>query len=195
MTFTCEICGAVFTRRTTMRRHTNTVHARRFWQPQRQTGGSLDNAPPRLDDPELDAVYNQYWVAIRSYRRDYGKIQQIHNRRLSSENTADVEQELWAIYHQQKNAFKINFSYGFVLRHVETGELRYFHASQNNARLMDVPRLVRNEEDFTRLLRDIHQEDVLEHVRQQRPDTKWTVHIVTNLSIYINPVAGHPLMN
>jgi hypothetical protein len=38
------------------------------------------------------------------------------------------------IFIQQTSAFRINVSFGFILRNVETGELRYYHPSQNNAR-------------------------------------------------------------
>ena len=193
MAFVCNICKAVFARRYHLTRHTDSVHRHKYWAPVRQTGGSLDNAPPHLEDHELRAVYRDFWSAIRSYRHDYGKVQQIHNRRLISETMRDVEPELWTIFRSQRQAFKVNFSYGFVLRHTETGEYRYFHASQNNARLLDVPRLVRNQEDFSKLLEDIRQEDVLEFTRLQRPDTKWTVHIVTNLTVYVNPIHDHPI--
>jgi hypothetical protein len=40
------------------------------------------------------------------------------------------------IFKQQTTAFKINLSFGFILRNVETGELRYYHSSQNNSRLL-----------------------------------------------------------
>jgi hypothetical protein len=52
------------------------------------------------------------------------------------------------IFTQQTSAFRINVSFGFILRNVETGELRYYHPSQNNARFFDVPHLIRNEEDL-----------------------------------------------
>jgi hypothetical protein len=42
---------------------------------------------------------------------------------------------------------EINLSFGFILRNVETGELRYYHSSQNNSRMFDVPHLIRTEED------------------------------------------------
>jgi hypothetical protein len=47
--------------------------------------------------------------------------------------------------------FKINLSFGFILRNVETGELRYYHSSQNNSRFFDAPHLIRTEEDLERL--------------------------------------------
>ena len=138
-------------------------------------------------------VYSEYYSAIRSYRHDHGRIQQIYNRELTSEDSRDLEPELWAIFNLQKNAFKVNFSYGFILRNIETGELRYYHASQNNTRLLDVSRLIRNEEDFTEVLEELRENDVLEFVRQQRENTKWIVDIVTNMSIYVNPVKDHPI--
>ena len=148
---------------------------------------------PPMQDGELGDIYKRYWQAIRTYRRNYGRVQQIHNLQLSSVNTRDVEPALWDIFESQKNAFKINFSYGFVLIHNETSDLRYYHASQNNARLFDMPKLVRNKDDFKEVLEAIAKEDILEYVRQQRPDTKWVVHIVTNLAVYINKIYEHPI--
>jgi hypothetical protein len=39
-------------------------------------------------------------------------------------------------------------AFGFILRNVDTGELCYYHSSQNNSRFLDVPHLIRNEEDL-----------------------------------------------
>ena len=55
---------------------------------------------------------------------------------------------------------------------VETGELRNYHSSQNNARFFYVPHLIRNEEDLERFLDELSRHDMLEFIRQQRPDTK-----------------------
>jgi hypothetical protein len=192
----CKTCSKCFTRRDNLQRHEKICHAgssRDFWKPKRQTGGALEPEPPQLEDKELQKVYTEYWSAIRSYRHDQGDVQQVHNRRLTSADTKDVESELWKIFGVQKHAFKINFSYGLILRHNDTGELRYFHACQNNARLLDMPWLVRNEDDFKNLLEKIRQYDILEYARQQRPDTKWMVYIVSNMSVYINAVADHPI--
>jgi hypothetical protein len=59
---------------------------------------------------------------------------------------------------------------------METGELRYYHSSQNNSRLLDVPHLIRTEEDLEKFLNELQGQDILEYIRQQRPDTKWVVH-------------------
>jgi hypothetical protein len=52
------------------------------------------------------------------------------------------------LYRQQTTAFKIDLSFGFIFRNIETGVLLYYHSSQNNARLFDVPHLIRTEEDL-----------------------------------------------
>ena len=59
------------------------------------------------------------------------------------------------IFRQQTTAFKINLSFGFILRIVDTGELRYYHSSQNNSRLFDVPHLIRTEEDLEKFLDEL----------------------------------------
>jgi hypothetical protein len=84
------------------------------------------------------------------------------------------------IFTQHTTAFTINLSFGFMLRNVETGELRYYHPSQNTARFVDVPHLIRTEEDLDKFLDDLSRQDILEFIRQQRPDTKWVAHLVTN---------------
>jgi hypothetical protein len=56
-------------------------------------------------------------------------------------------------------------SFGFILRNVETGELRYYHSSQNNSRFFDVPHLIRTEEDLERFLEELSRHDMLEYRR------------------------------
>jgi hypothetical protein len=89
--------------------------------------------------------------------------------------------------------FKINVSFGFILRHMETGELRYYHSSQNNSRFFDVPHLIRTEEDLEKFLDELQGQDILEYIRQQRPDTKWVVHLLTNVTFYVNKLFDHPI--
>jgi hypothetical protein len=97
------------------------------------------------------------------------------------------------IFRQQTTAFKINVSFGFVLRHMETGELRYYHSSQNNSRIFYVPHLIRTEEDLERFLDELQGQDILEFIRQQRPDAKWVVHLLNNVTFYVNKLFDHPI--
>ena len=119
-----------------------------------------------------------------------GRLQRIYNVDLRLP-IPDLEQ---VIFYDQDVSFKMNASFGFVLRNQETGELRYFHSSLNNERVLEVPHLVRNQEEFqTGLSRIMTDRDALEHLRAQRPNSKWVVHKVTNLTFYVNPIIEHPI--
>jgi len=97
------------------------------------------------------------------------------------------------IFDQQSTAFTINLSFGFMLRNVETGELRYFHSSFNNKRYFDIPNRIRNEEDLERFIEEIARQDLWEYIRQQRPDTKWVVQLITNVAFYVSKINNHPI--
>jgi hypothetical protein len=34
---------------------------------------------------------------------------------------------------------------------------------------------------------------MLEYIRQQRPDTKWVLHLLTNVTFYVNKLFDHPI--
>jgi hypothetical protein len=76
---------------------------------------------------------------------------------------------------------------------METGELRYNHSSQNNSKLFYVPHLIRTKEDLLRFLDEMQGQDILEFIRQQRPDTKWVVHLLTNVTFNVNKLFDHPI--
>ena len=103
--------------------------------------------------------------------------------------------QMQILFRSQHSRFKINVSFGFILKHIETGELRYYHSSQNIGRLLEVPHLVSNQRDFDTFLDSILVEDVLEWARQQRPDTKWIVLCVTNVTVFVNKLPHHLIGN
>ena len=74
-----------------------------------------------------------------------------------------------------------------------TGQLRYFHPSQNNSRVLDEPVLVTNAADFDQFLQVIRHPDVLEWARQQRPNSKWVVDRVCHVTFYVNKIINHPI--
>ena len=74
---------------------------------------------------------------------------------------------------------------------METGELRYYHSSKNNSRFFDVTHLIRNE--FERFLDELQGQDILEFIRQQSPDKKRVVHLLTNVTFYVNKLFDHPI--
>ena len=90
----------------------------------------------------------------------------------------------------QKTRFKINYAFGFVLRNIETGEFRYYHAS-NNTLMLDTAVLISNETKLNELLANITDESFPDFIL--RPDTKWRLHQITNLLFFVSHLKRAPL--
>ena len=80
-------------------------------------------------DDKLINYYRSQWSSIRTNRRS-GRIQSTYNIRLTHLNTTSLHHTLWNIFKTQSSAFKINLSFGFILRNKISGEHRYFHSSK-----------------------------------------------------------------
>jgi hypothetical protein len=145
------------------------------------------------EDPETRVLYIQHWKSIRTEEATRNRIQDRYNFTLHEMTASTFPEMVRSLYRQQTTAFKINLSFGFILRHIETGLLRYYHASQNNARFFETPHLIRTEEGLERFLDELSRHDILEYIRQQRPDTKWVVHLQTNVTFYLNTLIQHPI--
>jgi hypothetical protein len=96
------------------------------------------------EDPENRALYRQHWQSIRTEETTGNHIQERYNFTLHDMTSSTFPEIVRYLYRQQTTAFKINLSYGFILRNIETGVLQYYHCSQNNAKLFDVPHLITN---------------------------------------------------
>jgi hypothetical protein len=145
------------------------------------------------EDPETRALHRQHLQSIRTEEATDNRIQDRYNFTLHEMTASTFPEMVRSLFRQQSTAFKINLSFGFILRNIETGVLRYNHHSQNNARYFDVPHLIRTEEDLERFLEELSRHDTLEYIRQQRPDTKWVIHLLTNVTFYINKLIQNPI--
>ena len=65
------------------------------------------------------------------------------------------------------------FSLAYVLRNIETNELRYFHASYNNHLMLEIALLISNRQELFDFLNSIAEESFTENIT--RPDTKWKI--------------------
>ena len=93
----------------------------------------------------------------------------------------------------EPTVFKINLSFGFILRNTETEAVQYHHASANNNLVFEQPFLVSNREDLERLYEEISKIDFLQWVRQQRPNSKCVVDLVTNVTWFVWKIREHPI--
>ena len=136
---------------------------------------------------------HENWASVRTHVVN-GPVQTRYNHRLTSLDTRDLQEPLFALFDQQKTAFKVNASYGFVLKEKQSGRLRYYHSTSNCCgRLLEEPSLIANRDDFDRFLARIAESDILQWAITQRPNSDWVCEHVTNVTFFINRIAQHPI--
>ena len=122
----------------------------------------LEAPPPPLVDEygsELQDVVIRNRGSIRTYR-SHGPVQSRYNFRLMTSDT--VRLELGHIFADQTTDFKLNSSYGFILRSRTSGRYRYYHSSCDCCgRYLDEPSLITNADTFENFLERIKEPDIL----------------------------------
>jgi len=153
--------------------------------------------PPRelLERSTYPDILERYWRSIRTCHVTGSRVQDRYNYRwIDDAPWSDWEHRLTQeVFEPLTQQVKINASYGYVLRNVVSDDLRYYHSCQNNTRLLDESFHIADPASFRHFLDAIHQRDVLEWARQQRPDSQWVVEAVTNITIFVNKLRGHPM--
>ena len=141
-------------------------------------------------DPEVKDFMQKYWGSIRSFTKK-GKVQNIFNIFYDRDFKDLIEAIAERIMTYQKNRFKINYSLGFILKNIETKEFRYYHASFNNAQILETALLINNQKDLKNFLHSLAEESFYDGLT--RPDTKWKVVQVSNITFYANSLKDAPL--
>ena len=143
---------------------------------------------------ETNTLYRNNWSAIKSYAM-IRRFTKIYNLRILNNDIAAAlhQPNVRRIFEEQKVKFKINTSLDFILINNTEQKLRYYHASSNKDRLFHNPILIESLEDYTNFINKIIDKDFIEHMTRNRPDTSWSVHCVTNLSLYLWMIPDHPV--
>ena len=87
-------------------------------------------------------------------------------------------------FRRHSHAFKINMSFLYIFQNCETGEYRFFYASINE-QLLNIPKLIRNQEDLSKLLDHLASKDYRTFLKQHRPNSKWTIERIVNLCVIL----------
>ena len=145
-------------------------------------------------DEGISQMYRQHWPQIRTRFSRHKRLQDWYNNfRLSTISPASLCEQLSRIFADQTTVFKINFSFRFILCNTETGALQYHHPSTNNNLVLEQPFLVSNCKDLNCALQEISNIDFLEWVHQQRPNSKWVVDFITNVTWFVWKICDHPI--
>ena len=137
--------------------------------------------------------YRRHWHQIRTRFSRKNRLLDWYNYRLFSLHSIELLQHLNEIFTDQTTVFKLNVSFGFILRNNETGSLQYYYASRNNNHLFDTPFQIATAADLQQVRQTLHDTDILEYVRQQRPNSKWVVEQVTNATFFVTKLRDHAI--
>ena len=206
--FTCDVCHSGFTRKDNLDHHKRTVQCGSPPQPgpapKRRRIASLDEdplTPPPVEhaaNDELSSAIRDFvhenWGSVRTHVV-HGPIQTRYNRRLTGLDMRDLHDQLFLLFDQLTTAaFKVNVSFGFVLREKENNRLRYYHSSNNCCgRYLEEPSLITNRDDFESFLERIREPDILQWAVAQRPNSDWVCEHVTNATFFLNRIVDHPI--
>ena len=204
--FVCATCNSSFGRKQELDRHVKTVKCGFPPQPgpsapkRRRIALNEDplSPPPveQLDDElssDLQDTVRDNWGSIRTYVAQ-GPVQTRYNHRLTTMDTRELQEPLRQLFEEQTTSFKLNLSFGFILKQKVTGRLRYYHSSNNCCgRLLEEPSLITNRGDFDRFLERIRVPDILQWAIAQRPNSDWVCEHVTNATFFLNRIVQHPI--
>ena len=204
--FVCTVCNSSFGRKYNLDRHRRTVQCGAPPQPgpsapkRRRIALNEDplSPPPveQLDDElssDLQDAVRDNWGSIRTYVAQ-GPVQTQYNHRLTTMDTRELQEPLRQLFEEQTTDFKVNLSFGFILKQKVTGRLRYYHSSNNCCgRLLEEPSLITNRGDFDRFLARIQESDILQWAIAQRPNSDWVCEHVTNATFFLNRIVQHPI--
>ena len=115
----------------------------------------------------------------------------IYNYQLHSLCVDEMKEHLLAIFRNQRTAFKLKMSLGFILRNNEDQSLHYYYASQNNQLIFSDPYFVGNLEDLNKLTHRIDELDLLSHVTY--PNSKFSFVRITNVSYFLTKMLRRPI--
>ena len=203
----CAACSSSFGRKQELDRHVKTVKCGFPPQPgpsapkRRRIALNEDPlTPPPVEHAANDNLSSalQYavrdnWGSIRTYVAQ-GPVQTRYNHRLTTMDTRELQEPLRQLFEEQTTAFKVNVSFGFILKQKATSRLRYYHSSNNRCgRYLEEPSLITNRDDFESFLERIREPDIMQWAVAQRPNSDWVCEHVTNATFFVNKIEDHPI--
>ncbi|GFN90296.1 Zinc finger protein 546-like [Plakobranchus ocellatus] len=155
-------------------------------------GEDVDNIISSIDEEGVREIYRNHWTSLCTHYRE-GPNHSHYTFRWVLQTVPCWEQWLSSVFCRQEKRFKLNLSHSFVLFNREEKEFRFFHASKNNARVWDKPKTISRFRDIGEIVKDLKAVDTLEYARQQRPNTKWTVHSIASKTFYVDKLPDLPI--
>ena len=143
-----------------------------------------------MEDEEINTLMRKHFSSIRTFYKK-GKVQSIFNFYYNQDLKLLIRKIVDQILKFQFHRFKINYSFGYILKNIHDNELRYYHSSFNNNLMMETARLISNRHELIEFLNTLAEESFFDQI--YRSDTKWKIVNIPNITFYINHIKDAPL--
>ena len=204
--FVLTVCNSSFGRKDNLDRHRRTVQCGAPPQPgpapkrRKVTHLHEDPLTPPPVEPSNDNLSSalqdfvqENWASVRTHVVR-GPVQTRYNHRFTTPDMRVLKEPLGELFDEQTTAFKVNLSFGFILKQKVTGRLRYYHSSNNCCgRYMEEPALITNRADFESFQERIQEPDLLNWAVSQRPNSDLICEMVTNATFFVNRIDDYPI--
>ncbi len=138
------------------------------------------------DEDELERIYreNEPYILRNHQLEDVNNL--IFNFPVAGKvEEADISAHMEYIFSHPatQNAFKVELVAGVIIRHSETGKVRYFRP-ESNAFLLDGPLMITNRDTLNDAIDIMNGINIDDAIRTYRPDTKYVVQSITQINYY-----------
>ncbi|BFZ06709.1 hypothetical protein BsWGS_09748 [Bradybaena similaris] len=144
---------------------------------------------------DVQSIYFDNWQTIRTQGRSNPRLSAFTYFHKPNQKYIDIDWSslLAPILEKQTARFKINYSHHLVLRQQETKELRFYHASYNNACVLEKPVLIGNKSDFAAFVDELKQTEPLSIAFLVRENTKWQLESLAATSFFLYHLNEFPI--
>ena len=148
------------------------------------------SVPDFVIEQDFEELYTRHEKYIKPSRL-IRTLSAVYNYQLNRLSVEEVKEHLLAVFRDQKTAFKLKVSLGFILKNNEDQSLHYYYASQNNQLLFSDPYFVGNLEDLNKFTRKIDELDLMNHITY--PNSKFSFVRITNVSYFLTKMIKCPI--
>jgi hypothetical protein len=192
----CHQCSTIFENKRDLYKHYMLNHQQIGGQQLQPTPWGEELQPPwvidGVEDQDYKDTYNMHAPLILQNHK-ISPLTSTYNFPITNNvNLATIMEHIKYIYGQENKTFKINFSFGFILRHIETNRYRYYKPYTNQCALR-YPFLISDRNDFKKFEKEVDDLDILNHILLQRENTKYKPILITNVVYYTYSELEHTL--
>ena len=159
-----------------------------------QHGGdaNLQSFEAEIDDEDVRAEYevNRRHILAPTTSTQDNTVYNFPTNDLQG-GSNELRRQLDRVFETQVNAFKLNLSFGLILKNSQTNKLRYF-IPHNNETLFNASAAVSTRNDLERVMRRIKSIDVHDHLQNSKDNSEWKVQMITNVNYNVTPT-NYPL--